>query len=84
MFRGLARPRSVEQARAADVVLDREQEVGVARDLRDRALGAVVQVGVVLLEGGSVSASGNGAGSLAAINSCSNPTGALPPIVAAM
>ena len=39
---------------------------------------------VLLHEGGSVSASGNGAGSLSAINSCSNPTGALPPIVTAM
>ncbi len=39
---------------------------------------------VLLHEGGSVSASGNGAGSVSTINSCSNPSGALPPIVEAM
>ncbi len=39
---------------------------------------------VLLHEGGSVPVSNNGAGSVAAINSCTNPTGALPPIVEAM
>jgi 5'-nucleotidase len=39
---------------------------------------------VLLHEGGNIGAPGNGAGSVAAINSCNNPTGALPPIVAAM
>jgi 5'-nucleotidase len=39
---------------------------------------------VLLHEGGTIGASGNGAGSVAAINSCNNPTGALPPIVEAM
>jgi 5'-nucleotidase len=39
---------------------------------------------VLLHEGGTIGASGNGAGSVTAINSCNNPTGALPPIVEAM
>ncbi len=39
---------------------------------------------VLLHEGGSVAAPGNGAGDVNAINSCNNPTGALPPIVEAM
>ncbi|MBA2720159.1 MAG: bifunctional metallophosphatase/5'-nucleotidase [Chloroflexi bacterium] len=39
---------------------------------------------VLLHEGGSVPVSGNGAGSVAAINQCTNPTGAIPPIVTAM
>ena len=39
---------------------------------------------VLLHEGGSVAASGNGAGNVGTINSCTNPTGALPPIVDAM
>jgi len=39
---------------------------------------------VLLHEGGNVPVSGNGAGSVAAINSCDNPTGKLPPIVDAM
>ena len=36
---------------------------------------------VLLHEGGSVQASGNGAGNVAAINSCSSPSGAVPQIV---
>jgi 5'-nucleotidase len=39
---------------------------------------------VLLHEGGTIGAPGNGAGSVEAINSCNNPTGPLPPIVAAM
>ncbi|MCI0584459.1 MAG: bifunctional metallophosphatase/5'-nucleotidase [Chloroflexi bacterium] len=39
---------------------------------------------VLLHEGGSIGAPGNGAGSVAAINSCNNPTGPIPPIVDAM
>jgi 5'-nucleotidase len=39
---------------------------------------------VLLHEGGTIGASGNGAGDVNAINSCNNPTGALPPIVEAM
>jgi 5'-nucleotidase len=39
---------------------------------------------VLLHEGGSVDAPGNGAGSVDAINQCTNPTGALPGVVAAM
>ncbi len=39
---------------------------------------------VLLHEGGSVPVSGNGAGDVAAINSCDSPTGAIPPIVEAM
>ena len=36
---------------------------------------------VLLHEGGGVPVSGNGAGSVGAINSCTNPTGAIPQIV---
>jgi 5'-nucleotidase len=39
---------------------------------------------VLLHEGGSIGAPGNGAGDVGAINSCNNPTGPLPPIVEAM
>jgi 5'-nucleotidase len=39
---------------------------------------------VLLHEGGSVNASGNGAGNVAAINQCNSPSGPLPPIVEAM
>jgi 5'-nucleotidase len=39
---------------------------------------------VLLHEGGTIGAPGNGAGSVAAINSCNNPTGPIPPIVDAM
>jgi 5'-nucleotidase len=39
---------------------------------------------VLLHEGGTIDAPGNGAGSVAAINSCNNPTGPIPPIVDAM
>jgi 5'-nucleotidase len=39
---------------------------------------------VLLHEGGNIDAPSNGAGSVPAINSCDNPTGALPPIVDAM
>jgi 5'-nucleotidase len=39
---------------------------------------------VLLHEGGTIGAPGNGAGSVAAINSCNNPTGPLPPIVERM
>jgi 5'-nucleotidase len=39
---------------------------------------------VLLHEGGNIGAPGNGAGSVPAINSCNNPTGALPPIVERM
>jgi 5'-nucleotidase len=39
---------------------------------------------VLLHEGGSVSAAGNGAGDVNTINSCAGRTGALPPIVEAM
>ena len=39
---------------------------------------------VLLHEGGNIGAAGNGAGDVNAINSCNNPTGALPPIVDAM
>jgi 5'-nucleotidase len=39
---------------------------------------------VLLHEGGTVDAPGNGAGSETAINQCSNPRGPLPPIVEAM
>jgi 5'-nucleotidase len=49
--------------------------------LRSQGVRAIV---VLLHEGGSVPASGNGAGDVAAINSCDQPSGALPPIVEAM
>jgi 5'-nucleotidase len=39
---------------------------------------------VLLHEGGSVNASGNGAGNVAAINQCTSPSGPIPPIVDAM
>jgi len=39
---------------------------------------------VLLHEGGTVPVSGNGAGSVTAINQCTNPGGAIPPIVTAM
>lgn len=39
---------------------------------------------VLLHEGGSVAAPGNGAGNVNTINSCSSPSGPLPPIVEAM
>ena len=49
--------------------------------LKSQGVEAIV---VLLHEGGSVSASGNGAGNVAAINQCTNPTGPLPAIVQAM
>ena len=53
----------------------------LVRHLKKHGVEAIV---VLLHEGGNVAASGNGAGSVTAINQCSNPTGALPPIVTAM
>jgi 5'-nucleotidase len=49
--------------------------------LRAQGVEAIV---VLLHEGGTVPVSGNGAGVVDAINDCTNPTGALPPIVEAM
>jgi len=49
--------------------------------LKAQGIEAIV---VLLHEGGSVPVSGNGAGSVTAINECTNPTGALPPIVEAL
>jgi 5'-nucleotidase len=49
--------------------------------LREQGVETII---VLLHEGGSVPVPGNGAGSVAAINDCNNPTGALPPIVEAM
>ena len=49
--------------------------------LQSEGINAIV---VLLHEGGSVAAPGNGAGSVDTINSCTNPTGNLPPIVEAM
>ena len=49
--------------------------------LQRRGVEAIV---VLLHEGGSVAASGNGAGSVSTINSCTNPTGAIPEIVPMM
>jgi 5'-nucleotidase len=49
--------------------------------LRSQGVEAIV---VLLHEGGSVNASGNGAGSVSAINTCNEPSGPLPPIVEAM
>ena len=37
----------VKDARPADVFLEREQEVGVLRDLRERSLDVVVDLGIV-------------------------------------
>jgi 5'-nucleotidase len=49
--------------------------------LRAQGVRAIV---VLLHEGGTVNAPGNGAGDVGTINSCNEPTGALPPIVEAM
>ena len=49
--------------------------------LQEQGVNAIV---VLLHEGGSVAAPGNGAGSVDTINSCTNPSGPLPPIVEAM
>jgi 5'-nucleotidase len=49
--------------------------------LKAQGIEAIV---VLLHEGGSVAAPGNGAGSIDTINSCTNPSGPLPPIVEAM
>ena len=49
--------------------------------LKAQGIEAIV---VLLHEGGSVPVSGNGAGVVGAINDCTNPTGAIPPIVEAM
>ena len=62
--------------------LDEAETVNrLVRHLKRKGVEAIV---VLLHEGGSVSASGNGAGNVAAINQCTNPTGAIPPIVTAM
>jgi 5'-nucleotidase len=50
-------------------------------ELKRRGVRTII---VLLHEGGSVDAPGNGAGSETAINECSNPRGPLPPIVEAM
>jgi 5'-nucleotidase len=47
-------------------------------ELKAQGVEAIV---VLLHEGGSVPVSGNGAGNVAAINQCSNPTGPIPQIV---
>ncbi|MGI8658784.1 MAG: bifunctional metallophosphatase/5'-nucleotidase, partial [Candidatus Limnocylindria bacterium] len=49
--------------------------------LQRRGVEAIV---VLLHEGGRVPVSGNGAGNVAAINDCTNPTGAIPQIVPMM
>ena len=49
--------------------------------LRAQGVRAIV---VLLHEGGNVNASGNGAGSVSAINTCNEPSGPLPAIVDAM
>jgi len=49
--------------------------------LKQQGIEAIV---VLLHEGGSVPVSGNGAGSVPAINQCTSPTGAIPPIVEAL
>ncbi|HET9416413.1 MAG TPA: bifunctional metallophosphatase/5'-nucleotidase [Candidatus Limnocylindria bacterium] len=49
-------------------------------ELLEQGVEAIV---VLLHEGGSVPVSGNGAGDVSAINSCTNPTGAIPQIVPA-
>ena len=62
--------------------LDEAETVNrLVRHLKKQGVEAIV---VLLHEGGNVDASGNGAGNVAAINQCTNPTGAIPPIVTAM
>jgi 5'-nucleotidase len=50
-------------------------------ELRKQGVRTII---VLLHEGGTIGAPGNGAGSETAINQCNNPQGALPPIVEAM
>ncbi len=66
---------------SVDFLDEAESVNALVPHLQRRGVEAIV---VLLHEGGSVSASGNGAGSVSTINSCTNPSGALPPIVAAM
>jgi 5'-nucleotidase len=62
--------------------LDEAETVNrVVPELKAKGVETII---VLLHEGGTVPVSGNGAGVVGAINSCTNPTGALPPIVAAM
>ena len=62
--------------------LDEAETVNrLVRHLKRNGVEAIV---ILLHEGGSVPVSGNGAGNVAAINQCTTPTGALPPIVEAM
>jgi 5'-nucleotidase len=66
---------------SVDFLDEAESVNALVPHLRAMGIRAIV---VLLHEGGSVAASGNGAGNVDTINSCDSPSGALPPIVEAM
>jgi 5'-nucleotidase len=63
---------------SVDFLDEAETVNALVPELKAQGVEAIV---VLLHEGGSVPVSGNGAGDVSAINSCTNPTGAIPEIV---
>lgn len=66
---------------AVDFLDEAESVNALVPELKAQGIETIV---VLLHEGGSVAAAGNGAGDVNTINSCSSPSGPLPPIVEAM
>jgi 5'-nucleotidase len=69
---------SPEGIASVDFLDEAESVNALVPELLDQGVEAIV---VLLHEGGSVQASGNGAGNVTAINQCNSPSGAIPQIV---